>query len=75
MKAQEPSAADVVVILSWALPLRRAVTVIPGSATPDVFFTVPDSVAERCMTALAVVVWPATTLTGSRVLGVDGSAS
>ena len=56
MKAQEPSAADVVVIWSWALPLRRAVTVIPGRAAPAVFFTVPESVEKRRMTASAVVV-------------------
>ena len=75
MKAQEPSALDVVVIWSWALPLRRAVTVIPGSAAPAVFFTVPESVAKRRMAASAAVVWPATTLTMSCVSGVDGSAS
>ncbi len=47
MNAQEPSAADVVVSWPWPPPSTRAVTLIPGSATPSESLTVPDSVPLR----------------------------
>lgn len=43
--AQEPSAADVVVIRPS--PLTWAVTDMPGSAAPAVFFIVPENVPVK----------------------------